>query len=632
MPSIERSFCDLTEAEIDRLALDQRVQAMVPSRQFGWETLRRSPRVLLISEAGSGKTHECQTRAKQLWDLGEPAFFIELSSLAQGSLQDQFTTAQGQRFDQWLAESSHSATFFLDSIDELKLTQATLRAALIKFERGISGHRDRLNLVITSRPTTFDLELIRDLFPKASDASREKDGLDFARHAMGDATVHTDPEIAPKWRQVRLVPLTEAQVSQLAQSHGAVDNPEAFIQALRDQDAQALVERPLDVLQLCDLWKLRGHMGSYSEQIRYSCDSKLQPRSDRQEKTDLSVKRALSGAMRLALGCLLSKKLTLRYNPEAHHQHVAPALDPARILTDWSQPEQETLLERPLFRFVSYGQVGFHHRSAIEYLATEQLREMRQQGLSLKALKRILFTRAFDGSLVVKPSFRAVAAWLAPDHDVLFKALLTWEPEHLLTQADPAALSTNQRSAVLKSFVAHYGTGEWRGLRVPGVQAYRFATPALAPTILRLWSDGIDNIESRQILLELIAAGRMQDCSELVFNALTRSDSPESERLSALDALIRLEDGRLSGLVDELLTPSTKWSHRMRQAAVLRLFPRHMSADQVLTIISMLLEHQQSLESLSTTWAYALSADEMTPSALDDLRHGLTGLLKRELA
>lgn len=633
MPTIERSFCDLSAAEGDLLAFDQGLQTILPSQQFGWETLSRFPRVLLISEAGSGKTYECQTRAQRLWDLGKPSFYIELSSLAQGSLQDQFTTVQGQRFDQWLAQSNQSATFFLDAIDELKLTQTTLRAALIKFERGIRGHLDCVNLIITSRPTAFDLELIKGLFPVASNGNRDKQSLDFARQAMGDAIEEPDSEIAaPRWRQIHLVPLTEPQVLQLAQFHGAVDNAEDLMQALREQDAWTLAERPLDVLQICDLWKSQGRIGSYSDQIKQSCESKLQPRADRPEKSDLSAERARSGAMRLALACLLSKKLRLRYHLEAHQQQDTPALDPARILSDWSQPELETLLERPLFRFASYGQVDFHHRSAIEYLAAEQLRAMRRQGMPYKALKRILFTQALDASLVVKPSLRAVAAWLAPDHDVIFNTLLTCEPELLLAQADPAALSSSQRSTVLEAFVSQYGTGGWRGLTVPSVQAHRFATPALSPTIHRLWSGGIDNIESRQILLELIGAGRMQDCVELVFETLTQPDLPESERLSALDALILLEDNRLTGIVDEMLTPSTRWSHRMRKAAVLRLFPRQMAVDQALEILCMLLEDEQRLETLSMTWGYALSADEISLSVLDDLRHRLTELLKHDLA
>lgn len=82
MPTIERSFCDLSAAEGDLLAFEQGLQTILPSQQFGWETLSRFPRVLLISEAGSGKTYECQTRAQRLWDLGKPSFYIEWRNVA----------------------------------------------------------------------------------------------------------------------------------------------------------------------------------------------------------------------------------------------------------------------------------------------------------------------------------------------------------------------------------------------------------------------------------------------------------------------------------------------------------------------------------------------------------------------
>ncbi|MYK68672.1 MAG: hypothetical protein F4020_03680 [Gammaproteobacteria bacterium] len=79
----------------------------------------------MVSEAGAGETYECQTRVERLFAAGEPAFFVELAALATGELRRQMTSEQEARLDALLASQSDMATFFLDSIDELKLTRGS---------------------------------------------------------------------------------------------------------------------------------------------------------------------------------------------------------------------------------------------------------------------------------------------------------------------------------------------------------------------------------------------------------------------------------------------------------------------------------------------------------------------------
>ena len=115
----------------------------------------------------------------------------------------------------------------------------------------------------------------------------------------------------------------------------------------------------------------------------------------------------------------------------------------------------------------------------------------------------------------------------------------------LLTQGDPQSLSVIQRAEVLKTYVDRYGKGGWRGLRVPAIQVRRFATPDLSGTVRTLWAEGIENPEVRELIFELIGAGRMEACADIAHDvAVDRTISPR-ERLDALDALIALNDPRL---------------------------------------------------------------------------------------
>ena len=119
---IERTFQNIPEGKLSEADQQSFLVSLGWLRGTTWEDLLRSRRVLMISEAGAGKTYECRGQAKRLWDAGEPAFFIEMAALATGDLRSQLDEEEETRLDAWLSSQSDIATFFLDSIDELKLT------------------------------------------------------------------------------------------------------------------------------------------------------------------------------------------------------------------------------------------------------------------------------------------------------------------------------------------------------------------------------------------------------------------------------------------------------------------------------------------------------------------------------
>jgi hypothetical protein len=128
-PSIQRSFRDLSDAEV--ADIEKASLAWVGwSGSVGWDEVLRSQRILIVSEAGAGKTYECRAQQERLWNAGEPAFFLDLATLATSSVRDMLSGEEEQRLDEWLRSQSEVATFFLDSIDELKLTLGKFDQAL----------------------------------------------------------------------------------------------------------------------------------------------------------------------------------------------------------------------------------------------------------------------------------------------------------------------------------------------------------------------------------------------------------------------------------------------------------------------------------------------------------------------
>jgi hypothetical protein len=54
---IERSFRDLSDAEVADIETTSLLAGMSWRGSFGWEELLRSQRILIVSEAGAGKTY-----------------------------------------------------------------------------------------------------------------------------------------------------------------------------------------------------------------------------------------------------------------------------------------------------------------------------------------------------------------------------------------------------------------------------------------------------------------------------------------------------------------------------------------------------------------------------------------------
>jgi hypothetical protein len=323
---------------------------------------------------------------------------------------------------------------------------------------------------------------------------------------------------------------------------------------------------------------------------------------------------------------LLTRKLTLRHSVESDRLDAeAPALDASKLLPDWTQLERDTLLERALFEFATYGRVRFHHRSVPEYLAAKRLDTLLGRGVPMKTVRRILFAHTAQGTRVVKPSLRPTAAWLSLWRAEIFCEVLRCEPEVLLVQGDPQSLTPLQRCEVLKAYVHRYGTGGWRGLTVPPVQAQRFACAELDPTVRMLWSDGIENLEVRGLLLDLIGTGKLIGCAEIAHIVFRDEKASHGERIDALTALIGLEDARLQEIGSSLVTQPDLWPTLLVRSATIALFPTYLDVHQVCRILQR--APQRADDELSWRLPHLITQGHLSPPAIDDLRAGLTTLI-----
>ncbi|MEP7350763.1 MAG: hypothetical protein ABI668_12560 [Sphingorhabdus sp.] len=632
--NIERTFQDIPDdktSEADQTAFLMDLGWYNGSK---WDDLLQSARVLIISEAGAGKTYECRERQIKMWNAGEPAFYLELADLSRSSVQDMLSHEENIRFDAWLNSQSDIATFFLDSIDELKLSLGSFEQALKRLNRAVAGQLARIKVVITTRPIPIDEQLFREILPippKPEDAATSEE---FADIVMGRVKTDDKDKDAPKpWRNVALMPLSDSQIRQMAKLQGVPDI-DGLVNAIRQHNAEEFARRPQDLIELCADWRDHRRIRTHREQVESNIAIKLKPRADRLEKVALSSVKAWEGASRLALAALLTRKLTLRHSVEAD-RHGDPAeapLDPANILPEWSADERTTLLERPLFGFASYGRVRFHHRSVIEYLAAHRIGALRDRGMPFNAVKRLLFTSTAQGDEVIRPSMLPVAAWAAGMDDAIFAEALRREPSALLDAGDPESLRLDQKKQALRAYVERYGKGGWRGLRVPHVQVHRFATKELGPEIESLWKGGIENSEVHELLLGLIGAGQVLQCADIAHAIVVDHSISDEERLDGLQALIALNDSRLDAITAEIAATPEHWSNRLTRYAIVRLFPAHLAPERLCKILVRVSEKKRSVGDISWHLPRIIEQSNLQPQVLESLRHGFTELITEGLA
>lgn len=630
-PRIQRSFKTISDKvafDLDQIFMPE----LVGGDSLTWNELLLSKRVLIISEAGAGKTYECREECRRLLGEGEVAFYFELAELSRNHPRELMSHEEELAFDEWLVAQCGEATVFLDSIDELKLASGSLETALKQLNKLFKGQLDRARFVVTTRPATVDEQLIRQYLPTQSREEVEVIGEDeFADIAMGKRQErdNTKDRKPPEWQKVALEPLSTEQIEQFAINQGVTDVG-ALLDDIKKRNAADFVRRPQDLMELCVDWCAHHRIRTHMEQVASNIDVKLKPRVSRREKAELSKEKAISGAENLALAAMLTGKLSFTYNAALMTSGSRDSvLNTEAILTDWTASEIETLLERGIFGFASYGCVRFHHRSVVEYLAARSLNGLIEKGMTLKAVKRLLFSTDIRGKKVLKPSLRPISAWLSHFQSYIFSEVCEREPSVLFEYADPESFNTVQKIQILNSYISHFGKGGWRGLHVQKEQVQRFSSNGLSSEVIRLWNSGVENPDVRELLLEIMASASMVDCRDIAYNVYTNHEVGLGERKDALDVLINTNDERISHVLKAIDEEPDIWNATIIEDLIVSLFPEKIPVKNLCSLLPLVKYSKNTVSSLNWFWPNALQELDIESGYLDDLRDGLVDLIKK---
>ncbi len=530
---LDRSFRTLVDDPITIVSDDTKLVSSPTSLK--WIDLLSLHRVVILSEAGAGKTEEIRNAALSLRDEGKPAFFLRLEHIST-SFESAFEEGTYDEFETWF-DSPQKGWFLLDSIDESRLRDPLDFEAAVR----ILGSRlrpalQRVHLILTGRTVAWrpltDLALCLRHLPY-SDPSRQAVADESSNHS---AVVRTTAVRAADKRHgpftiVSLEDLSVAQARLFATETG-VENVDELLEEIERADGWSFTTRPLDLQELLEFWQSNGRIGSRLELLTASIDRRLREQDHtRDEQNPLALDRARTGARLVAAACTLTLQQTIAV-PDRSKSMRGLQLD--NLLGDWSAKERATLLQRPIFDEEIYGTVRFHHRSVREYLTAEWFAELLKQHTSRKAVEALFFRKQY-GLEVVPPVLRPVLPWLAVLDQRIQERALRIAPEVLLSDGDPSRLLLATRRRVLDASCAELAAGSPRQpADYSAIQ--RFAAEDLVPDVRRLLADHKDE-ESQVFLLRMVWQGRLAPLLKESLDVAISPSAPAYARKVAIRAV-----------------------------------------------------------------------------------------------
>jgi len=536
---LHRTFYDLPKQanESDDIDFSQWLPA---DKRLCWPDLIKEYRLVILSEAGSGKTSEIRNSASTLRKQGKAAFFLRLEHVSK-DFEDAFEVGTHEAFTAWLA-SSEEGWFFLDSVDEARLKNPRdFELAIRKLSRQIITAKDRAHIVITGRTTAWrpktDLDNCNDCFPYTPTATLERDpqvnNIESEEAIQPDRSVLTETDSKKEnnsfFRIVALDDLARDQIAVFVKARGIADS-KAFLDAVERADAWSFTARPQDLEELTGFWLDLGRVGSRLEIMRNSIDRRLTERDpDRADVHPLSAERARQGAKLVAAAATLVRESTIKVPGGSAS---SKGIDIRSVLPDWDSKDCSTLLSLPIFDEAIYGAVRFHHRSVREYLTAEWFDELLKRETSRRNIEALFFREQY-GLNIVTPTLRPILPWLIHWDEKIRDRVRKLAPEILFEGGDPSQLPLEVCKSVLHNVCKQMAGHATDGTMRDKAAVQRFANPGLTDDVLVLLREYADNDDVKAFLLRMVWIGQLKDArAEVMAVAL----NPHAERYTRIVA------------------------------------------------------------------------------------------------
>jgi hypothetical protein len=522
---LNRQFYEWKENTDSLVRSSYRVAAGLSNGLLDWPELIAKRRVVILAEAGSGKTEELAEQARQQTAAGRFAVYATVQDVGRDGLDKALRLVDRQRLNVW-RNNKGPGWFFIDAIDEAKLDNIRLERALRQIAEGIAGEESRAHIILSGRHTDWEF---------ARDAQRLTDELPLPRDNAAEPVPALEtltrrilrhekrPEPTPDETPLVVVmaPLDAEQVQTYAAAKNA-PNLDGLIAAIEAANLWGFARRPLDLDWIVRYWRSHGRLGSFTVMTEVGLRERLQETDPARGRRDgLDAERAKHGLERIGAALVFGRQMTIAIpDKDAPLETEGTVARIDDVLPDWSSEDRMKLLTRPAFDPATFGRARLHNDNegvVRAYLAARWLQRLRLANLPQRRLHDLLFSRTYEVELV-KPSMLETAAWLALWDESVASEVVRRAPFLLFTAGDPASLSLETRRTLLAALVERMRREEEVPHLDPGSLA-RFAQPDIAPTLRGIWAADKEHDEIRRFLLRLIWLGKIGDCSDLAVAA-----------------------------------------------------------------------------------------------------------------
>lgn len=571
---LNRSFRKLDTSK------DQTDEAYRISLAFGrekaifWPDIVENPRVIILAEAGAGKTEEFEYATQSLITDGKTAFFLRLEHLS-SNLKTAFEIGSFDDYEKWKLDDE-IGYFFLDSVDEAKLVDPMqFEKAIRLFAAEIGAHNfNRIKVFISSRVTRWlpksDLSFVKRHLPFYEEDTEDDSDIDDLEAIFDGEDGNSKSEAVAKPVNIVLgTPLVVGmqglngeQMKTYSVAKGLpTSEADKMIREIYSLEVQDLASRPKDLDDILGFWTTDQRVGTRLDLIERSFKNRVSEQDQkRKDKDPLTFSKAQEGARKLAAAVTL-QQINRILVPGA--DPVTLGVDAEQILADWSPQEIQALLQRPLFEEQTYGTVRFYHRSVREFLTAEWLNELLKNDKSRRDIEAVFF-RKQHGLEVVVPTSRPVLSWMVLLDDSIKERTKNISPEVFIKSGDVSRLPLSDRQALLTLLCEILATKGFGRTYFTNTELYRFGKADMVDHISRLVDKYQVNDEVLDVLFVMLEQREIDIGADVAKGIAKDKNRSSHTRINALDYLLsRASKTPIEEIATHVFGDNTDKGHRI---------------------------------------------------------------------
>ncbi len=537
------------------------------AKQITLHDLLLEKRIIILSEAGTGKTTELRIAAQKLNAEGKQSFFLRLENL-NNDLDIAFEVGTEAQFNQFV-NSDEECWIFLDSVDEAKLKSPDdFKKALRRVRNKVGSSLERANIIISGRTTMFkpisDLDFCNSMLcPEINTVTYESaQTLNVICSNEGDEDEDAGNELNGERKAVievgfKIYRLEDLSIEQIEKYITSINLPDcaSFVKEIQKNRFLEFARRPQDLNELTTYWRGNRKLKSRIEVMDFNIRTKLREwDADRAQlpSIDMSDETLEKGAQKMAAACVICKE----QNIQIEDNSCLDGIKPSEVLRDWKISEVSSLLLRPLFDEAIYGQVRFHHRSVKEYMCAKWFKSVLDNGISRRLVEREFFKKQFDRTVVI-PSRRPVLTWLVLLDDSICEKAVKYAPEIFLEGGDAEMIPLHVKGQILIKICENNSLRRGFSYNHDFDAIRRFAVQELGGTIRKYLVDKTSSDDVKRLLLRMVELGGLKGFDELCTQIALDKSNDVYLRILAIRSLNTNSNSEAKGFLREHILSSS---------------------------------------------------------------------------